>query len=54
MIPRYSDGFNVNVFSKELKVPLKFLVQNQFYNYKNKFNSLPIKGIGFFAQFKHL
>jgi hypothetical protein len=28
LIPRFSDGFNVQIMSKELKVPLKFLVQN--------------------------
>ena len=27
-IPRWSDGFNLELMSKELKVPLKFLVQN--------------------------
>lgn len=26
IIPRYSDGFNVSLLSKELKVPLKFMV----------------------------
>jgi hypothetical protein len=37
IIPRWSDGFNVHIMSKDVKVPLKFMVQNQMYNYKNKF-----------------
>jgi hypothetical protein len=37
IIPRWSDGFNVHIMSKEVKVPIKFMVQNQMYNYKNKF-----------------
>lgn len=28
MIPKYSNGFNVSIFTKEVNVPLKFMVQN--------------------------
>lgn len=48
LIHKYDTGFPMEVYKKEVKVPLKFIVTSQFYNNRTKFQSQGLNGRSLF------